>query len=283
VGADRAGTRAGPGAGADLGATLTKLAFRTDDGALRFDLLPSGDPDEAARRIEAARPGTIGLTGAGAAGLSRLLGRDTAPVSEFDAWWVGAGVLLRRQGCGPPERDLVVSLGTGTSILLVEPDRVTRVGGTALGGGTLMGLGATLTGCIDYEELVALSGSGDRRRVDLLVSDIDPDGVIPLPRDLTASSMAKLGRDPGSHAPGDLAQAVVGLVGENVALLTASLAALTGAARVVFAGSTLRHNPVLRDLLAGVTTAAGREVVFLEDGEFAGAVGALEMAADTGD
>ena len=63
-------------------------------------------------------------------------------LDEFDAWRAGAIRLLERQGEKPPERDLLVSLGTGTSMLLVEPGRANRVGGTALGGGTLLGLGA---------------------------------------------------------------------------------------------------------------------------------------------
>jgi len=271
------------GAGADLGATLAKLVFRSGDGTLRLVLLPSSAPDETARRISASRPREIGLTGAGSAQLSRLLKLDTAPFAEFEAWRLGTTTLLRQQGFAPPERDLVVSLGTGTSMLLVEPGRATRVGGTALGGGTLLGLGAGLVGTADFDELMTLAAQGDRRRVDLLVSDIDPDGVIPLPRDLTASALAKLGMTPEKPAPSDLAHAVIGLIGENIGLLAGALAALTRAIRIVYAGSTLRRNPTLRNLLAGATGARGQEVIFLKDGEFAGAIGALGLASGDDD
>ncbi|MFV1959295.1 MAG: FGGY family carbohydrate kinase, partial [Planctomycetota bacterium] len=47
-------------------------------------------------------------------------------------------------------------VGTGTSILRVEDGQATRLGGTALGGGTVLGLGVALTGCESYEELCAL-------------------------------------------------------------------------------------------------------------------------------
>ena len=67
----------------------------------------------------------------------------------------------------------------------------------------------------------------------------------------------------------------MGLVGENVALICAGLAALTGARRLVFGGSTLRGNESLREVLQGILGALGRDLVFLEDGEFAGALGAL--------
>jgi hypothetical protein len=47
---------------------------------------------------------------------------------------------------------------------------------------------------------------------------------------------------------------------------------------VVYGGSTLRTNPALRDVLALITAAFGREPIFLEAGEFAGALGALELS-----
>jgi type II pantothenate kinase len=221
----------------------------------------------------------VGLTGGGASRFAHRLGTPASPRDEFDAWRVGARALLVRDGRPAGDRDLLVSLGTGTSVLLAEPERATRVGGTALGGGTLLGLGALLTRASSFEELVELAARGDRRSVDLLVSDIYRDAAPPLPGDLNASSFAKLGRQPPDAArtldPCDLAHALMGLVGENVALICAGLAALTGARRLVFGGSTLRGNESLREVLQGILGALGRDLVFLEDGEFAGALGAL--------
>lgn len=269
-----------PWLGLDVGATLVKLATRDPAGQLRFHSLPSQAIDRAAREVERLQPAGLGLTGGGAPQLARLLGLDTAPVPEFDAWAVGATLLLARQGEAPPERDLVVSVGTGTSVLLVEPGRAWRAGGTALGGGTLLGLGAVLLGTSRFEEVVALARQGDRRRVDLLVGDIDPDGVIPLPREINASSFAKLALD-GARPPArsDLAHALVGLVAENVGIVCNGIAAATSARRIVFGGATLRDNEPLREILGAVAAALGRPVVFLADGEFAGALGALALAA----
>jgi type II pantothenate kinase len=70
----------------------------------------------------------------------------------------------------------------------------------------------------------------------------------------------------------------MGLVGENVALICAGLAAAHGVRRVVYGGSTLRGNKPLRDVLALITAAFGREPVLLDAGEFAGALGALELS-----
>ena len=172
-----------------------------------------------------------------------------------------------------------MAIGTGTSILLVEGDQCSRVGGTALGGGTLVGLASLLVGSSDFEELVALAKRGDRRKVDLLVGDVYPGGEAVLPEDMNASSFAKLAR-PGlarSHDPADLADALIALVAEPITTICGALAALTGAERLLFGGSTLRGNAPMREILAKLG-AMGRPVIFLRDGEFAGALGALTRA-----
>jgi type II pantothenate kinase len=79
-----------------------------------------------------------------------------------------------------------------------------------------------------------------------------------------------------------VAHAIMGMVGENVALVCSGLGIAQQVERVVFGGTTLRANPALRDILQAITAAMGRGVTFLEDGEFAGAVGALSLALDGG-
>jgi len=110
--------------------------------------------------------------------------------------------------------------------------------------------------------------------------DIYRAGEFPLAGDLTASSFAKLARADCASAPRrqDLAAALMGLVGENVALICGGLAAAAQVPRVLYAGSTLRDNPALCGVIAVVTSALGRTPVFPEHGEFAGAVGALRLA-----
>jgi type II pantothenate kinase len=177
---------------------------------------------------------------------------------------------------------LLVSLGTGTSAMRVEGEAVVRVGGTALGGGTVLGLGAALLGTSDFAELASLARAGDRRNVDLLVSEIYRAGESPLPGDLNASSFAKLSRLPADQEPAraDLAHAIMGLVGENVALICAGLAAAAQTNRIVFGGTTLRNNESLAEILRFVTMANGHEAILLPDGEYTGAVGALALALD---
>jgi type II pantothenate kinase len=271
--------------GADAGSSLTKLAIRRDGGPLRLEHAPAKAIERVARQVESLRPERVGVTGGGAPRLAGLMQLDTTPVGEFDAWAAGARELLRMQGAGSDAAFLLVSVGTGTSALLVDGGRTLRVGGTALGGGTLLGLGAALTGVVDFEELVALAEAGDRGRVDLRISDVYPDGLEGLPGAATAACFGKLAGLAASgdrSDPRDLAGALVGLVGENVALLCNALAAQAGVRRIVFGGSALRGNQPLVRLLVGLTAALGREPVLLAHGEYTGAVGALLLAGTEG-
>jgi type II pantothenate kinase len=261
-------------AGVDVGTTLTKLALRDAEG-LQLRILPSQAIERAAREIEAFGPAALGITGTGATGLARLLGLDTTPRVEFECWRAGVAALLGRQGAGAGERDLLVSIGTGTTLLLAEPASVSRVAGSALGGGTLLGLGAALAGSSDHDELVALAARGDRGKVDLRVADVDPEGALPLSAEFTASFCARLAQGPA--APADAAHSLMGLLGETLGTLASAVAAAVQAKRVVYGGGTLRNNPPLRKVL-GAYTFTG-ETIFLQNGEFTGAVGALELAS----
>jgi type II pantothenate kinase len=278
-----AGADVGPSVvvGVDWGATLAKLAVRRPGVPVAYRLLPVADPGRCRRALEELGAVRAGLTGAGAAGLARALPGAPVVVNEFAAWGSGAAALLGEQGERTEGRYLVVSVGTGTSVLLVDGLAVTRVGGTALGGGTLLGLATRLVGTGEFARVTALAREGTRQPVDLLVSDLYEAGGIPLAADLTASSFGKLARPERGAAPSDadLACALVGLVGENVALVCAGLAAAANVTRIVFGGSTLRENPTLVETLGVITRALGREPVFLRQGEFAGALGALLLAS----
>jgi type II pantothenate kinase len=278
--ASGASAQGGGHVGVDIGATLAKIALRSPERGVEFRLEPAGALDRVAALLAGARPARVGLTGGGAVELARRLGPESLRVNEFAAWGAGAKALLEGDGGAPSDRYLLVSVGTGTSVMLADGMSVQRIGGTALGGGTLLGLGALLLGTRRFAELVELAASGDRRRVDLLVSDIYRPGEIALAGDLTAANFGKAGLRVGAAGPAraDVAHALMGLVAENVALICAGLGAALQVRTVVFGGSTLRENRPLVEILGQITGFTGTHPTFLPDGEFAGALGALLLA-----
>ncbi len=276
----RAMTRAeGPAnaAGIDAGATLTKLALPSEDGSARLEALPSEQTEAILAKVEAAAPAHVGLTGGGA---KRLLARIPAgrTVDEFDAWHAGVQDIALEVG----ERFLLVSIGTGTSVLLVDGPKVQRLGGTPLGGGTVLGLGKVLAGTSDFEALCAMAERGDRARVDLSVADVYAGGDAPLTTDVMASSFARLA-DGAHHAnasPEDCARSLMAMVGENVALLAGSLSLVVDAPAIAFGGSTVTGNPALAEALRDYVGRFGRKTHLLDHGGFIGALGARRLAVE---
>lgn len=261
-------------AGVDLGATLTKLVFGQPEGMLRARF-SSEDQGSILGQLEAWAPARIAVTGGGAHTLPQnLFGIPVGRVGEFVAWAEGAPRVARAARLVLPESYLLVSLGTGTSVLEVHGSEARRVGGSALGGGTLLGLGKLLVAAESFAAIADLASTGDRRKVDLLVGDIYRLGGIALPADLNAASFGKL----DSTRPEDLAHALMGLIGENVALIATALSRAAQTSTVVYCGSTLEANPALEQILARTTEAFGNQAVFLPGGAYCGAVGAAWLA-----
>jgi type II pantothenate kinase len=258
--------------GVDVGATLCKVVPL--DAPAAGAHFPSTSLDEVRDAVLTHDPRRVGVTGGGAGGLA--LGRvAVAAVGEFDAWASGAPLLAAADGVALPARYLLVSVGTGTSVLSIGAGSPRRVGGTAVGGGTLMGLGRLLTGVTSFAELATLAAAGDRRNVDLLVGDVYREAAGPLLGDLTAANFGRVRS--AQHA--DLAAALATLVGETVALVSVGLARAEGVDTVVYCGSTLAGNPALVDVVVDIATRFGATPRLLAAGQYCGAVGAAALAA----
>jgi len=258
--------------GVDVGATLCKVVPLDAPGAgVHF---PSASLDAVRACVLSQNPDRVGVTGGGGGALA--LGRvPVTPVGEFEAWAAGAPILAATDGVTLPARYLLASVGTGTSVLAVGDGAPRRVGGTAVGGGTLMGLGRLLTGVTSFAEIVALAAAGDRRSVDLLVGDVYRDFAGPLLGDLTAANFGNV----RSTKQADLAAALANLVGETVALVSVGLARAAGVETVVYCGSTITGNQALVDVITDIATRFGAMPRFLAAGQYCGAVGAAAVAA----
>ena len=82
---------------------------------------------------------------------------------------------------------IVVSMGTGTSLVKCEGDDIRHIGGVGVGGGTLMGLSRIMLQTDDIKQVVALAEHGDISNIDVQIGDISPRPLPGLPREATAS------------------------------------------------------------------------------------------------
>jgi len=274
--------------GIDSGATLVKLAVQDSSRRIHLATWPSPSIERVLALLDRLTPARIGVTGCGTHALAAALARPLATPLEFDAWGRGANRLLEEAGHAVCEPYLLVSIGTGTSALRVDGERVERIGGSALGGGAALGLGLALTGCKSHRELAHLAARGSRGGVDLLISDIYGESEIPLAGEATAASFGKLARrldatqaSGAAHEPAspeDLAAAVMGLVAENIALICNAHASAAGVSTIVYGGSTLMENPLLVQTVRVLTQVLGQQALVLPESGHAGALGAMLMS-----
>lgn len=269
--------------GIDAGGTLIKIVCRQADDSMTFLSYATSELERAARWIAERMEkdhARVCVTGGKAALLQSLLPKEAAQLLEFEATVTGVQWLLKQQGI-PLTQFLLTNVGTGTSIHYVGEDKHYRVGGTGVGGGTLIGLSAMATGITAFEEIVSLASAGIRDEIDLKVSHIYEGSVPPIPGELTASNFGRWQQTGGSTRKEDLLASVVGLVGETVATISVHAAGQCGASSVIYIGSSFVHNELLRKVVADYTELRGSKALMLRNGEYSGAIGALQTLNHT--
>ena len=152
----------------------------------------------------------IRVTGVGASFLDKgIYGLKFERVSEFKC--IGAGGLY----LSGLDRALIASLGTGTACVYADRcGTVEYLGGTAIGGGTLMGLSKLLLGMDTIKHIYELAEGGDLRHIDLRINNITKkDDLSELPSELTVANFGKIS---DIATRNDIAHGIINMVFEAV-------------------------------------------------------------------
>jgi type II pantothenate kinase len=266
--------------GIDAGGTLIKFAF-WEQNHVHTIKLPTKHMQAAVEWVKDHFPAAhLCVTGGKSSLFQSMLGAQTRSMIEFDATCQGAQYLMREQAVSQPSF-ILANVGTGTSIHWINQGGHSRVGGTGVGGGTLIGLSSLLTGIEEYEEIIQLAKQGKTDRIDLKVSHIYEGAAPPIPGDLTASNFGYVTQHSGDRTPADLIASIMSLVGETVATVSVLAAQQHGVSSIVYIGSSFAGNDVLRDVVVRNTEFMGAAPIVLQNGEYSGAIGALlSMAPD---
>jgi type II pantothenate kinase len=209
--------------GIDVGGSTTKIVGFDGNGQLIEPLfVKANDPLTSiygafgkftfVNRIELSDIQKIMVTGVGSSYVGRsLYGLSCVHVSEFEC--IGRGGLYLSE----LDHAIVVSMGTGTAIVNAGRDGTLEyLGGTGIGGGTLLGLSGKMLGIRDIQNLVELAEAGDLARVDLRVGDITQKSIPGMSADLTAANFGKVS---DLATKSDLALGLINMVFESVAML----------------------------------------------------------------
>ena len=130
-------------------------------------------------------------------------------------------------------------MGTGTAIVHAKANgEMKYLGGTGVGGGTLMGLSKLLAGAETIEHIAAYAEEGSLDKIDLRIKDITPkDAKAVLSEELTASNFGNVS---DLACKEDVAKGILNMVYETVGMMSIFAARSTGVDNIVLTGNLTR-------------------------------------------
>ena len=262
--------------GIDVGGSTTKIVGYTSTGKLiSMSTVEAADPLTSAygalgkfineNSLALTDVKQIILTGVG----SSLFKKDiysipTSTVDEFKAIGLGGLALSHKK------EGLIVSMGTGTAFVRAGKKGIYHIGGSGVGGGTVVGLCGQLCGAKSFKTIVELAEQGKLDRVDLNIGDISTRAISTLSKETTASNFGKMA---DSLTAPDLAVGVLNMVFQTIGMM-AVFACRNEAMKDVILTGTLTRVPFAKHVFQALHKMHGVRFIIPPHAFYATATGA---------
>ncbi|MBQ8415752.1 MAG: pantothenate kinase [Clostridia bacterium] len=271
--------------GIDVGGTTTKIVgFRKKDNGEKELIAPqfvrATDPltsiygafgkFTAENGLEISDIDRILMTGAGSSRIKNgIYNLPCISVPEFSGTGIGG---LYLSGL---DEAIVVSMGTGTAInhakRIGESYEIKYLGGTGVGGGTLVGLSKKMLGVDTVEHIEQLAMTGNLDNVDLRIKDISHNhSYHGIGEDLTAANFGKLS---DMATGGDVALGIANMVAETIAMLSIFAARAYAVQDIVLIGNLTTITPIRR-VFETLGDSFGVRFIIPENAQFGTVIGA---------
>ena len=209
------------------------------------------------------------MTGVGSSIMDKpIYSLECRKVSEFEC--VGRGGLY----LSGLDEAVVVSMGTGTALIHAKNvggvTETKYLGGTGVGGGTLLGLSRKMLGVDTIEHLEQLAETGNLENVDLRIRDISKDNSFQINANLTASNFGKVSDIASKN---DIAMGIANMVAETIAMLAVFAARNFKVKTVVLTGNLTALKPIAK-VFEGLEESFGVKFIIPEMAQFATVIGA---------
>ena len=266
--------------GLDVGGSTTKAAAIGENGTITAVLQVKASDQITSlygalgrflhdNKLSLSDVSEIVLTGVGASFIDcDIFGIPTVRVAEFEA--IGKGALM----LSGLDKALVVSMGTGTAFVQAEHGSYRHIGGSGIGGGTLMGLASKILHVNNIDAILKYAEEGSLENVDLLISDICRQEISTLPSNATASNFGKV---VSTADKSDFAIGLINAVVQNAGVL-ASFACLNSDCKTVVAVGSLACLPQAGEILDFVGKINGIQFIIPQNATFSTALGAAALA-----
>lgn len=262
--------------GIDVGGSTTKIVGYTDKtkrvGTLKVE---AADPLTSAygalgkfineHSLALKDVEQIILTGVGSALFKKkVYGIATSTVDEFEAIGLGGLALSHKK------EGLIVSMGTGTAFVRAGKKGIFHIGGSGVGGGTVVGLGSQLCGVKSFKTLVSLAEKGKLNKVDLNIGDISTRAISNLAKEITAANFGKM--EDGFNTA-DLASGVLNMVFQTIGMMAVFACRNEDMKNVILTG-TLSQVPSAKKVFQMLHSMHGINFIIPKDAIYATATGA---------
>jgi type II pantothenate kinase len=171
-------------------------------------------------------------------------------------------------------------MGTGTALIHAKKEngvtKTTYLGGTGVGGGTLLGLSRKMIGVDTVEHLEQLCATGNLDNIDLRIGDISGDKSFQINDEITASNFGKLSDMATNN---DIALGIANMVAETIAMMSVFAARSFNIKNVVLTGN-LTALKSITSVFEGLEATFGIKFIIPDMSQFATVIGAALCDSD---
>ena len=261
--------------GIDVGISTTKIVGISDGKVVAPMRIKATDPVSSLygafgkylydNKIQIPDVEHVMLTGVGAAYITKpVYGLPTDKAGEFIADGLGA-----RHESGK-DSIIVVSMGTGTSLIRCAGDSIEHIGGIGIGGGTLQGLARLLLKTDDIRTVSEMAMRGNISNINLRIGDISAKPLPGLPMSAVASLFGNARSDASRE---DVAIGLIWTVLQSVGQ-SAVLASIGSSIREYVMIGNLTLLPQCRMVFPAIEKLYEVKFIIPEYSEFCTAIGA---------
>ncbi len=247
--------------GIDVGGSTTKIVgFRVSDNnnikLISPQFVRAADPITSIygafgrftseNNLDISSIDRVMMTGVGSTFVTKpLYSLECRAVPEFTS--VGLGGLY----LSGLDEAIIVSMGTGTAVIHAKHNKnkteTNYLGGTGVGGGTLIGLSRKILGVDTIEHIEQLCEGGDLNKIDLRIKDISDNSLFPsVSHELTASNFGKLSDLAGRH---DIALGIANMVAETIAMISIFAARTYKIKDIILTGRLASFAPIRKTII----------------------------------
>ncbi len=261
--------------GIDIGGSTTKIVGLSNNQIVTPMRVRANDPITSLfgafgkfidqNRINLSKIEKIMITGVGSSYIDRpIYGIPTGRVEEFLANGLGGLYMAQLSSA------IIVSMGTGTSIVRAEKEKIEHIGGTGVGGGTIIGLASKMINIRSIENIIKKAAEGDLKNIDLMVGDITKAALPGLPPETTASNFGKIS---DIAETGDIALGILNLVFQVIGMNAIFATKNDNVKDVVLIGN-LTAIPQCHDVFKVLENVSNVKFIIPENSQYATSAGA---------